>query len=156
MPKSRKADSRERYENDLMEMKSVFNYVNVDWEVEIKRRNYSPEKVRTMIVEVPNKHFRRQILLSVHKFRKYEKKVYVSEELNTSEQILENRLLRKGRELIKEAFSRKTYNYVTSSYSASRVKSGWPLKSTLLKTDYTSKTQTNFLFSMCRVSFTLT
>ena len=67
-PDSTNTDSRESYEDDLMKVNPVFNYVNVDCELDNIRRvgNYSPENARTMIVNVRSKHFCRQILLSVH------------------------------------------------------------------------------------------
>ena len=87
-----------------MEVKSVFDYLNIDCEVDNIKRvgTYSLEKARNKIVIPPNERLGKQFVLLVQKLSNYEKIVYVSKASNTKEQIFENKLLPKSWELINE------------------------------------------------------
>ena len=95
-------DSRMRYDHDFEEVCAMISHLEVDCNIKDLKRigKYTEGKNRTLIVNVDSKHAKRLILLSLRKLKTYTKSIYVSKELNPNEQILENNLLLKRRELI--------------------------------------------------------
>ena len=93
----------EQYDEDVEQVERIFIFLAVkNCPIDdVKRiRTYDQNKNRTILVKVSNDHQRRKILLSAHKMATYEKRVYISQELNSKEKQTENEILQLRRSIL--------------------------------------------------------
>ena len=102
IPEMNSKSSRERYENDLKEVKAIMKHLKVHGNVtDLKRLGkYTEGKNRTLVAKLDSDYAKRLILLSLRKMKEYDKQVFISKELTPDEQTKENNLLLKRRKLI--------------------------------------------------------
>ena len=103
IPESKAGTGRERYDEDVEQVKRILHFLSVENCLidDVKRiGTYDQNKNRTILVKVNNEHQRRKILLSAHKMATYEKRVYISRELNPDEKQTENNILQLRRSLL--------------------------------------------------------
>ena len=87
VPESKAQTSREKYEEDLGEVKKIFQHLNVEASVDAVARLGKPQGDKTRgIVKIPNEHYRTVIILTVGKLKTYEKSVYKIRELSPKDQ----------------------------------------------------------------------
>ena len=103
IPESKAKTGRERYEEDLEQVKRIFIFLAVENCPigDVKRIGaYDQNKSRRILVKFSKVHQRRKILLSAHKMETYEKRVYISRELNPEEKQIENEILQLRRSIL--------------------------------------------------------
>ena len=109
VPESTSKLARERKEHDMKEISDLMTFLSTECEItETKRIGpYQEGRARTIVFTVANKFHRRLILLSISKFKEYNKIVILSRELNAEEAKQERLILRKRREIIEAGILRK-------------------------------------------------
>ena len=108
IPELKTSNSRERYEHDLKQVKLITKHLNVTCNVtDLKRLGkFSEGKDRTLIAKIDSDYAKRLILLSLRKMKDYRTPVFISKELNPEEQKIENELLQKRREMLKNGINK--------------------------------------------------
>ena len=110
IPESEAQSGREKYEDDLGELKKIFQHLNVEAPVDAVTRHQKPQGDKTlgMVVKIPNEHYRKLIMLSVGKLKTYEILVGIGRELRPEEQAKQNQLLLQLKKMINSGIDKKT------------------------------------------------
>ena len=103
IPELVSTNSRDRYENDLKDVKAIAKHLRVTCNVTFLKTlgKYQEGKSRTLVAKIDSDYAKRLILLSRTKMQDYGKPVLISEELSPSEQTIKNVILQRRREMIK-------------------------------------------------------
>ena len=119
IPELVSTNSRDRYENDLKDVKAIAKPLRVTCNVTVLKTlgKYQEGKSRTLVAKIDSDYAKRLILLSRTKMKDYGKPVLISEELIPSEQAIENVILQTRREMIKTGSNLKKKLEFEISYS---------------------------------------
>ena len=102
-------NSRDRHEHDLGEVNKLFAFLTVETKItDLKRLGKYEEgkRPRTIVVNVSIEWQKRLILMSLAKLKNYDKTLFVSKELSSSEFLIDNKLM-KRRTMIETGVSAK-------------------------------------------------
>ena len=99
--------NRQNY--DYMEVQKVLTHLNVSTEINdiIRLGKYNENKTRTILIKIPNPWQRRKILLSARELKTFDTPIFISRQLTREEADLENKALKRRREMIQEGIESK-------------------------------------------------
>ena len=103
IPESKAGSGREQIDEDVEQVKRIFIFLAVEnCPIDDVKSigTYDQKKIRTILVNFSNEHQARKNLLSAHKMVIYEKRVYISRELNPEEEQTENEILQLRRSIL--------------------------------------------------------
>ena len=92
-----------------MEVQKVLTHLNVSTEINdiIRLGKYDENKTRTILIKIPNPWQRRKILLSARELKTFDTPIFLSRQLTREEADLENKALKRRREMIQEGIESK-------------------------------------------------
>ena len=104
IPESTEKEARLRQEHDLDEVQKVLTLMVVNASIEdvIRLGRYDENKIRTILLKVPNAYQRRMILLSARKLKNSPQPIFLSRQLTKEEADQENLALVRRRQLISD------------------------------------------------------
>ena len=104
IPESTEKEARVRQEHDLAEAQKLLTHMEVNAIIGdvIRFGRYEENKLRTILLKVPNAYQRRMVLLSARKLKTFTQPIFLSKQLTKDEADLENLALVRRRELINE------------------------------------------------------
>ena len=103
----KKPMNRQNY--DYMKVQKVLTHLNVSTEINdiIRLGKYDENKTRTILIKIPNPWQRRKIFLSAREFKTFDTPILLSRQLTCEEADLENKALKRRREMIQEGIESK-------------------------------------------------
>ena len=104
IPESVEKEARLRQEHDLAEVQKVLTHMVVNASIGdvIRLGRYDENKIRTILLKVPNAYQRRMILLSARKLKNSPQPIFLSRQLTKEEADQENLALVRRRQLIRD------------------------------------------------------
>ena len=104
IPESTKKEARLRQEHDLAEVQKVLTHMEVNASIGdvIRLGRYDENKIRTILLKVPNAYQRRMILPSAMKLKNAPQPIFLSRQLTKEEADQENLTLIRRRKLISD------------------------------------------------------
>ena len=103
IPESTEEEARLRQEHDLAEFQKVLTHMDVNASIgDVIRLGRYDEKIRTILLKVPNAYQRRRILLSARKLKNSPQPIFLSRQLTQEEADQENLALVRRRQLISD------------------------------------------------------
>ena len=104
IPESMEKEARFRQEHDLAEVQKVLTHMDVNASIcdVIRLGRFDENKIRTILLKVPNAYQRRMILLSATKLKHSPQPIFLSRQLTKEEADQENLALVRRRQLISD------------------------------------------------------
>ena len=104
IPESTEKEARLRQEHDLADVQKVLTHMDVNASIGdvIRLGRYDENKIRTILLKVPNAYQRRMILLSARKLKNSPQPNFLSRQLTKEETDQENLALVRRRQLISD------------------------------------------------------
>ena len=127
IPESEATDARSRADEDMQKVIHLLDEMDVKCPISDLRRlgKYAENKNCPLVLRVSAPWEKRRFLLSLHKLKGYEHKVFISKELTPDEQEIENNMLKTRRDLIQSGKFESTQLRLRNLKLIRKTENGW-------------------------------